>query len=112
MPATKKKFNEVDKVVKDTLKKVMEEGVNEDEFVKVLHQAEFSVKKTKENLGLMLLSHMIPQVVHEGSPTEVYQISEYSTRIREDFKKGGLFEGLIKKYLVDNQHRADITFIP
>ena len=42
----------------------------------------------------------------------MFRINEYSQRIRDDYKKGGLFEGLIRKYLMDNTHRVKLVAIP
>jgi Zn-dependent M16 (insulinase) family peptidase len=36
----------------------------------------------------------------------------YSARIREDFKRGGLFEGLIRKHLLDNPHKLSLLAVP
>jgi Zn-dependent M16 (insulinase) family peptidase len=42
----------------------------------------------------------------------VFKIHEYSNRIREDFKKGGLFEGLIDKHLSNNPHHLRLYYTP
>jgi Zn-dependent M16 (insulinase) family peptidase len=55
---------------------------------------------------------MVPFVLHGGDPLSLFKINEYSARIREDFKKGGLFEGLIKKHLINNTHKLSLTAIP
>lgn len=47
----------------------------------------------------MYISHMVPYAIHGGDPLSLFKINEFSSRIREDFKKGGLFEGLIDKHL-------------
>ena len=55
---------------------------------------------------------MVPYVLHGGDPLSIFKINEYSQRIRDDFKKGGLFEGLVKKYLIDNTHKLTLLAIP
>lgn len=47
----------------------------------------------------MYISHMVPYALHGGNPLSLFKINEYSQRIRDDFAKGGLFEGLIDKHL-------------
>jgi Zn-dependent M16 (insulinase) family peptidase len=78
-----------------TLADVMKDGIDKSLFEETLHQIEMSTKKTKQNTGLMYISHMVPQAVHGGDPLSLFKINEFSIRIRSDFDKGGLFEGLI-----------------
>lgn len=54
---------------------------------------------------------MVPYALHGGDPLSPLYINEFSQRIREDFKKGGLFEGLTKKYLLDNNHKLSLLAI-
>ena len=55
---------------------------------------------------------MVPYALHGGDPLSIFKINEYSQRIREDYKKGGLFEGLVKKYLLDNTHKLTLLAVP
>lgn len=47
---------------------------------------------------------MVPLALHGGDPLSIFKINDYSIKIREDFEKGGLFEGLIEKHLKSNPH--------
>ena len=87
-------------------------GIEERFFETTLHQIEFDAKRTKDHFGLALLSHMVPYALHGGDPLSIFKINEYSARIREDFKKGGLFEGLVKKYLINNTHKLTLLAVP
>jgi Zn-dependent M16 (insulinase) family peptidase len=55
---------------------------------------------------------MVPYILHGGDAFAMFNIDEYSNRIRSDFKKGGLFEGLIKKYILNNPHSLKLLMIP
>jgi Zn-dependent M16 (insulinase) family peptidase len=55
---------------------------------------------------------MVPYALHGGDPLSIFRINEYSARIREDFKKGGLFEGLVKKHLIGNNHKLNLLAVP
>jgi Zn-dependent M16 (insulinase) family peptidase len=55
---------------------------------------------------------MVPYALHGGDPLSIFRINDYSQRIREDFKKGGLFEGLVRKYLIDNTHKLSLLAVP
>ena len=55
---------------------------------------------------------MVPYLLHGGDPLSLFKINEYSQRIREDFKIGGLFEGLTQKYFLDNTHKLSLLAVP
>jgi Zn-dependent M16 (insulinase) family peptidase len=55
---------------------------------------------------------MVPYALHGGDPLSIFKINEFSQRIRDDYKKGGLFEGLVKKYLIDNTHKLNLLSVP
>ena len=42
----------------------------------------------------------------------MFKVDEYSTRIREDFAKGGLFEGLVEEHLIKNKHFLKMRYSP
>jgi len=63
-----------------------------------------SAKKTRQNTGLMYISHMVSNALHGGDPLSIFKINDFSMKIRDDFKKGGLFENLIDKHLKENPH--------
>lgn len=88
------------------------DGIEERFFETVLHQVEFSAKRTKDHFGLACLSHMVPYALHGGDPLSIFKINEYSQKIRDDYKKGGLFEGLVKKYLIENTHKLNLLAVP
>jgi len=73
---------------------------------------EFGAKKTKTHTGLMYISHMVPYALHGGDPLDMFKINEYSARIRADFEKGGLFEGLVEKHLAGNKHFLKMLYSP
>lgn len=60
----------------------------------------------------MYISHMVSNSLHEGNPLDIFKINEYSARIREDFARGGLFEGLIEKHLTRNNHFLKLLYSP
>jgi Zn-dependent M16 (insulinase) family peptidase len=93
-----------------TLEDIKKNGVERSMFEQTLHQVEFSAKKTKQNTGLMYISHMVPHALHGGDPLNMFKINDYSIRIREEFEKGGLFEGLIDKHLANNSHYLRLMY--
>jgi Zn-dependent M16 (insulinase) family peptidase len=55
---------------------------------------------------------MVPYALHGGDPLSLFQINEFSKRIRVDYEKGGLFEGLIKRHLATNSHFLRLLYTP
>ena len=55
---------------------------------------------------------MVPLCLHGGDPLSFFKVDEYSKRVRQEFDKGGLFEGLIQKYLLDNSHHLRLFLTP
>lgn len=78
----------------------------------MLHQLEFAAKKTKSNVGLGYIAHMVPFCLHGGDINSFFRIDEYSKRVRQEFNQGNLFESLIQKYLLDNEHRMKLYMHP
>lgn len=96
----------------ETLQDVATNGIEERFFETTLHQVEFNAKRTKDHFGLACISHMVPYALHGGDPLSLFKINEFSQKIREEFKKGGLFEGLVQKYLINNTHKLSLTAVP
>lgn len=55
---------------------------------------------------------MVPFCLHGGDPLDVFKIGDFSERIRNDFSKGNMFESLIEKYLLKNNHMLKLQHIP
>ena len=107
-----KDFVKAEKMISEALIEASENGFDKKLFNTVLHQIEFAAKKTKDHIGLGYLAHMVPYCLHGGDPLSFFKVDEYSKRIRQEFSQGDLFENLIKKYLLDNQHKLRLKMIP
>jgi Zn-dependent M16 (insulinase) family peptidase len=105
-------FGKIEEVIFKTLEQVKKDGIEKELFEQVLHEIEFSVKKTKTNTGLMYIFSMIPHAIHGGDPLCSFRINEFSERIRKDFEKGGLFENLVDKHLLSNPHYLKLRYTP
>ena len=60
----------------------------------------------------MYISHMVPYALHGGDPLSMFKINEYSARVRDDFSKGGFFENLVDKHLLNNKHYLKLKYTP
>lgn len=109
---SEKDFKSLEEVLFQTLADVKKDGITKDLFEQALHEVEFAAKATKSHTGLMYISHMIPYALHGGDPLSLFKINEFSARIREDYAKGGLFEGLVEEHLLKNPHYLRMLYTP
>jgi Zn-dependent M16 (insulinase) family peptidase len=58
----------------------------------------------------MYISNMVSSALHGGDLLSTFRINEYSLKIREDFKKGGLFENLVEKHFRSNPHYLRLLY--
>ena len=107
----KENIGKVEKAIQDTLEQLIKEGIPEDQFEAQLHSLELRIKKTRNHWGLMTISNMTSYTLYDGNPLDVFKFNEYSERIRKDYKNG-IFEELIQKYLIGNQHKLILKMIP
>jgi Zn-dependent M16 (insulinase) family peptidase len=91
---------------------VKKNGIDSKLFEQTLHEIEFAAKKTRANTGLMYISHLVPYALHGGDPLTVFKINEFSQRLRDDFKKGKFFEGLVEKHMLGNPHYLRLLYTP
>ena len=75
---SEKDFKGIEEVLFQTLEDVKKNGIDKELFEQVLHEVEFSAKKTKSHTGLIYISHMIPYALHGGDPLSLFKINEFS----------------------------------
>lgn len=101
--------DKVEAIIYDVLKESAKVGFPQERIEAILHQIEFGQKHVSSGFGLNLISSLSHAWLHGAVPSETVSINEQLIRLRADLEKGGLFEGLIQKHLIDNQHR--VTFV-
>jgi Zn-dependent M16 (insulinase) family peptidase len=60
----------------------------------------------------MFISHLVPYALHGGDPLKIFKINEFSQRIRENYRKGKFFEGMIQKHMGGNPHYLRLLYTP
>lgn len=100
------------KLIFNTLKNAT---FSQDEIDACLHQLEFERTEIGAGgvpfgLSLFFRSGLIKQ--HDGKPESALLIHSLFNRLREDLLQEGFLQRLIHKYLLDNPHRVDLTFLP
>ena len=101
--------DKVEQIIYDTLKEITRTGFPQERIEAILHQIEFSQKHVSPGFGLNLISSLSHSWLHGAIPSESIALNEHLARLRADVAKGGFFEGLVQKHLIDNQHR--LTFV-
>jgi len=103
---------QIENVINQTLKNIVKDGLSLDFIESVLHQIEFQAKLPKVDFGVSLLQSLIPLMNHGGDPMSILKINQVMGEIRKKVRKGKYFEGLIKKYLLENKHKVTLIMTP
>ncbi len=110
--ATSDKMESFKDLIFTTLDSVVAKGLNPDLVEGALRGIEFKNREIKGSLGLRLMRKVIRGWLHGTTPIQTLEFEQWMANIREKSRENGYFENLIKKYLLDNKHRADIVVEP
>jgi len=105
----------VQRVVLDTLERVSDEGVDQEQVDAAIHHLEFE-KRERSNAGFpyalkMLFASLTPYH-YGGDPYSGLNFDADLERLQAVRKEGRFFENLIRAELLDNPHRALLTIVP
>lgn len=106
----------LEKIIRETLQKIVEDGIPLEAFESAMHQLEFARSEIVGNhapfgLSLFMRSALISQ--HGGQPENGLVIHSLFERLRSrHFGDPDYLTGLIKKYFLDNPHMVRITMVP
>lgn len=108
-----KDFATVEKLYKETLIKVIEEGFSQEHIDTILHGIELQVKHQVSNFGLNLLFNLAPLWNHDGDVVESLNINKAIGKFRETIKNDPKYlVSLVEKYLLNNAHQLTLTMSP
>jgi hypothetical protein len=105
----------VEKVIWDTLATLADGGIDPLLIEGAIHQLEFRQKEitnTPYPYGLKLLMRFAGPWLHGGDPVRHLQLDQDLARLRQSMADGGFFEGIIRKYFLDNPHRVRFVLSP
>ena len=103
---------QINQLIEDTLKKVVDEGFSQDFIESILHQVEFQAKLPKIDFGVSVLQSLIPLLNHGGDPIAFLKINQTMGEIRKRLRKGKYFESLIEKFFINNKHQIRVIMTP
>src|SRR6266850_6874990 len=105
----------VEKVVLDTLEKLVKQGVDKAQVDAAIHRLEFE-KRERSNAGfpyaLKVLFSALAPYYYGGDPYSALNFDADLARLETGRKNGRFFEALIQNELLDNPHRGLLTVVP
>ncbi len=108
-------MDDFDKEVTSCLQKIIDDGIEQSYLEAILHQLEFSQREIggdREPFGLQLIFSAVSTAVHCGDVISVLNLDPAIEKLRQKIKDKGYIEQLIKKLLLDNQHKIRLIMQP
>ena len=105
----------VESLVLNVLKDVAENGVDQSQVEAVLHQLELGQREIGGDgypYGMQLILGGLSAAIHRGDPVAVMNLEPVLEKLREDIKDPDFIKNLVKKNLLDNQHRIRLAMKP
>ena len=108
----KEDTEKIEEIIWNVLRKCQQEGFDMERFEAKMHNIFISNRMTPNTMGLVLLFSTSGQWIHGADPTELIDFNKNAGICYENGKREGFFQGLIQKYLLDNNHCLVSRFIP
>jgi len=108
-------LEKVEKLILDTLSDLANNGIDPDTVAASLNTIEFHLREQNTGYfprGLFLMLSALSTWLYDGDPIEALAFEAPLNAIKEDAAKGGYFEKLIEKYLLNNPHRSTVKLVP
>lgn len=105
----------VEKEILDTLKRIAEEGVTQQELEAALHQLELQQREVGGDgypYGLQLVMSALTSATHRGDPIALLDVEAALASLRQQIAKPDFIQSLIRELLLDNPHRVRLTLRP
>ncbi len=105
----------VEKLILETLQRIADEGVDQEQVEAALHQLELHQREISGDsypYGLQLMMAGMSTAVHRGDPIELLDIEPALKNLHEDIKNPDFIPGLIRELLQSNMHRVTLTMTP
>ncbi len=105
----------IEEIILGVLRDLAENGIDQTLIESAIHQIEFHRKEitnTPYPYGIKLLLTFSGCWFHGGDPVKILNFDADLARLRKELAGGSFFENRIKKYFLDNTHRATVTLVP
>ncbi len=110
----KSSLEEIELLLKKTLKKLVSEGIDKDLLEACINFEEFQLREAdygRYPKGLSYVESCLKTWLHEGDPFEYLKYKDTFNQLRRLISKG-YFEELIQKYFLENTHNSLIILEP
>jgi Zn-dependent M16 (insulinase) family peptidase len=105
----------VEELVLGTLRKVVEEGIEQDKVEAALHMLELHQREISGDsypYGLQLILSALSSATHRGDPIDLLDIDPVLDQLKKDIKDPAYIPNLIRECLLDNPHRLTLAVHP
>ncbi|MGI1678044.1 MAG: insulinase family protein [Cellvibrionaceae bacterium] len=109
------KADDFEKFVLNTLDNVATQGIPLKDVEACLHQLELQQREIGGDgypYGLQLILNALTAATHRGDPVGLLDIDPALSHLREKIKDPNYIKNLVKKLLLDNQHRVRLVMKP
>ncbi|MFO1387627.1 insulinase family protein [Cellvibrio sp.] len=107
--------NKVEELILSTLKTVAEDGIPLSQIEASLHQLELQQREVGGDgypYGLQLILTSLTSATHRGDPIALLDMDAALKKLHEKIKQPDFISNLIKKWLLDNNHRVRLIMKP
>lgn len=105
----------VEELVLNTLADIAETGVPQELVEAALHQLELGQREITGDghpYGLQLIMAGLSTAMHHGDPIELLDVEPVLEHLREQIQDPDYIPGLIRRLILNNQHRVTLTLVP
>ena len=108
-------LDQAQKLVHDTLQKLAEEGLAENDIEAALNSFEFDLRENNSGgfpRGLSVMLRALNGWIYDADPLELLAFEKPLERLKKNAKKPGFFEDLIREYFLENKHQSLVVLKP
>ncbi|MFL0809274.1 MAG: insulinase family protein [Agarilytica sp.] len=107
--------DQVEKLILNTLNKVAEEGIPQQDVESALHQLELHQREIGGDsypYGLQLILTSLTNATHRGDPVGLLDIDAELEQLRKDIAEPDFIKNLLKDLVLNNPHSVRLCMVP
>lgn len=107
--------DEIEELAIDTLRGLVANGIDKEAVDAAINSKEFDLREMNSGgfpRGLAIGFSALSSWLYDGDPLAPVRFEGPLARLKEKIARGGLFEGMIQKLLLDNNHRSVVSYLP
>lgn len=106
---------QVEYLILDVLKNIVEKGVPQEQIDACLHQLELQQREIGGDgypYGLQLILHALNSATHRGDPVALLDLEPALAALQKEARDPDFIKRLVRELLLDNPHRVTLTLTP